>query len=102
MSYAPEMTLPGSANWKENRKFAGAWYIRDQNHDSPGETHIRCRWEPFRAQILLQWNRLSAREVDEAGPDRNKLAVLIQNKYGVAYELVENYLRNFERTLPLM
>ncbi len=64
--------------------------------------NITCKWEPFREQILMQWNRLSAREIDEVGPNRSRLAVLIENKYGVAAGLVENYLRNFERTLPLM
>lgn len=64
--------------------------------------NITCKWEPFREQILTQWDRLSGREVDEIGPNRSKLAMLIENKYGIAAHLVENYLRNFERTLPLI
>jgi hypothetical protein len=64
--------------------------------------NITCKWEPFRDQILAQWNRLTAREIDEVGPNRSKLAMLIENKYGIAAHLVENYLRNFERTLPLI
>ncbi len=64
--------------------------------------NIACKWEPFREQILNQWNRLTMREVDQIGPNRSKLALLIENKYGIASHLVENYLRNFERTLPLI
>jgi hypothetical protein len=63
---------------------------------------MRCAWLALRAQLLAQWNRLTPRELDEAGPDRERLARLIQTKYGIACELAENYLRNFERTLPVM
>jgi len=64
--------------------------------------NITCKWEPFREQILLQWSRLTSQEVDLVGPNRSKLALLIQSRYGVPAHLVENYLRNFERTLPLL
>jgi hypothetical protein len=64
--------------------------------------NITCKWEPLRKQMLMQWNQLTARELDEAGPNRQKLASLVNRKYGVSIPLVENYLRNFERTLPLL
>jgi hypothetical protein len=64
--------------------------------------NITCKWEPFREQILTQWDRLTGREVDAIGPHRSRLALLIESKYGIAAHLVENYLRNFERTLPLI
>jgi hypothetical protein len=55
----------------------------------------------LREQILMQWARLSSREIDEAGPNRGRLALLIHNRYGISARLIENYLRNFERVLPL-
>jgi hypothetical protein len=64
--------------------------------------NIFCKWEPFREQILSQWNRLSSDEIDAIGPSRNRLAELIQTRYGISSGMVENYLRNFERTLPLI
>ncbi len=64
--------------------------------------NIICKWEPFREQLLLQWDRLTQDEMDAVGPNRSKIAVLIENRYGIASNLVENYLRNFERTLPLI
>lgn len=64
--------------------------------------NIHCRWESFREQILVQWNRLSSHEVDAIGPSRGKLADLIETRYGISSGMVENYLRNFERTLPLI
>lgn len=62
---------------------------------------IACEWEPLRKQLLAQWNRLTEPELDEAGPNRRRLAMLIEHKSGVDRRLAENYLRNFERTLPL-
>lgn len=64
--------------------------------------NISCKWEPFRDQVLKQWDRLTAHEVEAVGPNRSLLAILIEKKYGIASHLVENYLRNFERTLPLI
>ena len=63
---------------------------------------VTCQWEALREQLLLQWARLTSQEVDKAGPRRDRLAVLIYNKYGINAYVAENYLRNFERILPLM
>ena len=64
--------------------------------------NITCKWEPFRESIMAQWDRVTSRELDEIGPNRSKIAMLIETKYGIASHLVENYLRNYERTLPLI
>lgn len=70
--------------------------------NDPADPHaIMCAWRPLRDQLLRQWNRLTPAEVDEAGPDRRMLALLLQRKCGVDQELAENYLHNFERTLPM-
>ena len=76
-------------------------FYRAGNENFDGK-RVRCSWAPLRAQLLLQWNRLTGWDLDQAGPDRGRLAQLIQRKYGIASELVENYLRNFERTLPVL
>lgn len=65
------------------------------------EDHIVCDWEALRTQLLYQWQRLTAPEVDSAGPSRRQIARLVERKYGIASICVENYLRNFERALPL-
>jgi hypothetical protein len=65
------------------------------------EDRIRCNWGAFRGQMLLQWKKLSSRELDEAGPSRPGVARLIERKYGIASDLVENYLRNLERSIAL-
>ena len=78
------------------------WFGTNRPQQREDYSKIVCKWEPFKEQILQQWNRLTPRELDRTGPNRGRLAVLIENKYGIAAHLVENYLRNFERTLPLM
>ncbi len=65
------------------------------------EDYIACDWESLRTQLLDQWKRLSASDVDHAGPSRSRIARLVERKYGVDSVCVENYLRNFERTMPL-
>lgn len=65
------------------------------------EDHIVCEWETLRTQLLHHWQRLTEAEVDNAGPNRRRIAQLVQRKYGIASVCVENYLRNFERMMPL-
>lgn len=62
---------------------------------------ITCNWVALREQLLQQWTRLSRVELEKTGPDRHNIAELISRKYGIACNLIENYLRNFERTMPL-
>ncbi len=63
---------------------------------------IVCKWEPLRKLILMQWARVLPEEVDSAGPNRRKLATLIVGKYGMELTMIENYLRNLERLMPLV
>lgn len=63
---------------------------------------ISCDWDSLRTQLLLQWENLTKKELDNAGPDRGRIAHLVESKYGVSAPLVENYLMNLERTLPVL
>ena len=51
--------------------------------------------------LLQQWGRLTRRELDETRYIKTRIAHLIERKYGISHVLVEHYLRNMERTLPL-
>jgi len=62
---------------------------------------LACNWQALREELLMQWKQLTLRELDRAGPNRHRIAQLIARKYGVSFVLVENYLSNFERTLPM-
>jgi len=62
---------------------------------------ISCDWAPLRTQLLEQWGRLTPGELDKTGHDRHLIALLVESKYGVHSQMVENYLFNFECTMPL-
>lgn len=61
-----------------------------------------CNWHILRRQLLRQWPLITADELNVAGADCRRIAKLIAHRYGIAPSVVENYLRNFERTLPLL
>lgn len=61
---------------------------------------MRCDWQLLRFQLLSQWKKISDLELDSVGPNRKRLARLIERKYGIAARLAEHYLWHFERTLP--
>jgi hypothetical protein len=61
-----------------------------------------CDWPSLRNQLLAQWSRLSKAQIDKVGPNRHKIAMLVENQYGISAPLVENYLSNLERTLPVL
>ena len=63
---------------------------------------MACDWQALCAQLLQQWNLLTPKDLMAIGPSRTHIAALVSRKYGVNAVLVENYLSNLERTLPLM
>ncbi len=63
---------------------------------------LLCNWHVLRRQLLQQWTLLTSADLAETGPNCRRIAALISQKYGIATHVVENYLRNFERTIPLL
>jgi len=62
---------------------------------------VKCDWEALSSQLLEQWHDITLEELEKTRKDRHAIARLIERKEGVSATLVENYLRNLERTLPL-
>lgn len=58
-------------------------------------------WDSMRRQLLAQWSRLKQADLATIGADRHRIALLVQREYGIPAPLVENYLANLERTLPI-
>jgi hypothetical protein len=73
-----------------------------ENPDYMPSSILLCNWPVLRRQLLQQWTLLTASELDITGPNCRRIASLISHKYSVAPTAVENYLRNFERTMPLL
>lgn len=63
--------------------------------------HITCDWHCLSAQLLSQWKKLTQEELEYTGHNRQAIAELIERKHGIDAQLVEHYLQNVERTLPL-
>jgi hypothetical protein len=64
-------------------------------------TVISCDWHALTSQLMSQWHDLTQEELERTCHNRRAIAKLIERKEGIAAPLVENYLRNLERTLPL-
>jgi len=64
-------------------------------------SRISCSWKELRTQLINQWPSLGEEELKDTGPDRHRIAELISSRYGISTEMVENYLNNFERTMPM-
>lgn len=62
---------------------------------------IQCDWAVLCKQLLLQWPLLTMAELNNTRQNRHQISLLIQRKYNLASDMVDNYLCNYERTLPL-
>lgn len=76
-------------------------WIANTGHEHVTD-RITCDWSCFSAQLLNQWHHITRQELEYTRHNRRAIAELIERKYGVDALLVENYLRNVERTLPLL
>jgi len=62
---------------------------------------MRCSRKIIRDLLLVQWKRLTFKEIEATHYSKSKIALLIESKYGIHWRFTENYLSNIERTLPL-
>lgn len=60
---------------------------------------IEGNWKQFKGGVKEQWGKLTDDELTRIGGKRDKLAGLIQEKYGRAKEAVEDEISEFERRL---
>ena len=61
---------------------------------------VKCSWKELRYQLLKQWRKIPADALDDTYGDYRQIAELISGIYNVSAGMIENYLRNFERTMP--
>jgi hypothetical protein len=78
------------------------YYFKPHLFAFSNDNTISCSWQVLCTQLLQQWTRLTLPELEKTGHSRYQIAKLIQRKYGIPVPMAENYLRNFERTLPLL
>ncbi|NBO17761.1 MAG: hypothetical protein EBV03_00760 [Proteobacteria bacterium] len=80
-------------------KPSAPWYPAPEYAND--NAYLECDWNSVRGQLMEQWTLLSQKDLEAAGPNRYAIAELVERVYGISHELIENYLSNLERTLPL-
>ncbi len=60
---------------------------------------IEGNWKQFKGGVKEQWGRVTDDELTRIAGKRDKLAGLLQEKYGLAKEAVEDQISSFERRL---
>jgi uncharacterized protein YjbJ (UPF0337 family) len=60
---------------------------------------IEGNWKQFKGGVKEQWGKLTDDELTRIAGKRDKLAGLLQEKYGLAKQAVEDEISDFERRL---
>jgi len=63
---------------------------------------IEGKWKELAGGVKEQWGRLTDDELTEIGGKRDKLAGIIQKKYGIAKDAAEEQIAKFEKGLDKM
>jgi uncharacterized protein YjbJ (UPF0337 family) len=59
---------------------------------------IEGKWTEFKGQVREKWGEFTDDELEQMRGKRDKLAGMIQNRYGVAKEEAERQIQDFERS----
>lgn len=60
---------------------------------------IEGKWKQFKGRVRETWGDLTDDDLDKISGKRDRLAGLVQEKYGVAKDEAERQIADFERTL---
>jgi uncharacterized protein YjbJ (UPF0337 family) len=60
---------------------------------------IEGNWKEFKGEIKQRWGKLTDDELSTIAGKRDQLAGLLQKKYGMAKEQVEDEISTYERSL---
>lgn len=60
---------------------------------------IEGKWKELAGGIKAHWGRITDDELTEIAGQRDKLAGIIQNKYGLAKDAVEEQISTFQKSL---
>jgi uncharacterized protein YjbJ (UPF0337 family) len=60
---------------------------------------IEGQWKELAGGVKEKWGKLTDDELTQIGGKRDRLAGLIQQKYGLAKEAVEDQIAKFEASL---
>ena len=60
---------------------------------------IEGKWKELKGRVREKWGKLTDDELETIGGKRDKLAGILQQKYGLAKEEAEKQIAQFERNL---
>ena len=60
---------------------------------------IEGKWKELQGGVKEKWGKITDDELTEIGGKREKLAGMIQTKYGIAKEAAEDQIAKFEKSL---
>jgi len=60
---------------------------------------IEGKWKQLRGEAQSQWGKLTEDEIDQVAGDREKLAGLLQERYGIARAEAERQIDEFSERL---
>jgi uncharacterized protein YjbJ (UPF0337 family) len=60
---------------------------------------IEGKWKQFKGRVRETWGDFTDDDLEKIGGKRDRLAGLVQEKYGVAKDEAERQIADFERTL---
>jgi len=60
---------------------------------------IEGKWKELQGGVKEKWGKITDDELTEIGGKRDKLAGIIQTKYGIAKEAAEDQIAKFEKSL---
>ena len=60
---------------------------------------IEGKWKQLNGETQTQWGKLTEDEIDQAAGNREKLAGIIQERYGVAKDEAERQIDEFAERL---
>jgi uncharacterized protein YjbJ (UPF0337 family) len=60
---------------------------------------IEGKWKQLKGRVRETWGDLTDDDLERIGGKRDRLAGLVQEKYGVAKDEAERQIAQFERTL---
>lgn len=60
---------------------------------------VEGKWKEMKGRVREKWGKLTDDELETIGGKRDKLAGILQQKYGMVKEEAEKQIAQFERTL---
>ncbi len=100
-----KQTVQGARDSAENLRQRGEQMVRDRSQMAGSmagsqtgmmnKDIMQGKWKQMRGEIKQKWGRLTDNDIDQAQGNADKLAGLLQEKYGYSHDKAEQEARDF-------